>query len=79
MPVPLVPEAAGVQQAADTDGGALTALINIKIFFALSGSDLSAVAPAEFPGEYAPGSHEVVEVEVPEWGKAYDFEAKVSD
>ena len=64
---------------ANVNGDALTVLTNIKVFFGPSGSDLSGVAPVEFPASYGPGTAQSVSVTVPAWATAYDFEAEVSD
>ena len=63
----------------NTNGETLVALTNIKVFFGPSGSDLSGVAPVEFPASYGPGTAQSVNVTVPAWATAYDFEAEVSD
>lgn len=63
----------------DTNGEPLGAnLNNIKVFYGPAGSDLSAVAPLEFPGDFPPGSQQTVTVTVPVWNTAFDFEAEVS-
>jgi hypothetical protein len=63
----------------DTNGDALTALTNIKVFFDASPDNLPLVAPAEFPGSYPAGSAQTVTVTVQAWATAYAFEAEVSD
>jgi len=66
--------------AVDVNGNALPGnLTNIKVFFGPSGSDLTQVSPILFPGSYAPSSTQTVEVTVPAYATAYDFEAEVSD
>jgi hypothetical protein len=65
---------------ADVNGTALVnPLTDIKVFFGPTGSDLGVVAPVTFPGSYAPGSQQTVDVTVPAYATAYDFEAEVSD
>ena len=63
----------------DSNGDDLANLVNIKVFFGPTGSDLSSVAPVEFPGSYGPGSQQTVAVTVPAYATAYDFEAEVSN
>ena len=66
--------------ATDAIGNALVnPLVNIKVFFGPSGSDLSEATPVTFPGSYAPGVVTEVQVPVPNWNTAYDFDAEVSD
>ncbi len=63
----------------DVNGANLTVLTNIKMFWGPSGIDLTSVAPNLFPGSYAPGSINIVEIDVPAYATAYDFEAEVSN
>ena len=52
-------------------------LVNIKVFFGPTGSDLASVVPVEFPGNYPPGSQQTVVVPVPNYSVSYDFEVEV--
>lgn len=54
-------------------------LDGIRVFFGPTGTDLSTVPPAEFPGSYAPGSQQTVQVTVPSWETSFDFEAEAGD
>lgn len=71
----LVASVAVTLSLTEVDGEPLAALSNIKIKFGPQGSDLSGVAPLEFPGNYPPGSQQTVQVTVPAYATPYDFEA----
>lgn len=75
----LVASVALTMPTVNTNGGALTDLINIKVFFGPAGSDLSAAAPVDFPGTYPAGSAQTVVVDVPAYATTYDFETEVSN
>jgi hypothetical protein len=62
----------------DVNGDTLTAINNIKVFLGESGTDLNAITPTEIPGSYTPGASISVDVTVPKYDTAYDFEAEIS-
>ena len=63
----------------DVNGGALTEIMNILVFYGPSGSDLSVVTPWVVNGPFPPGSDQNIQVQVPAYSTAYDFEAEVSN
>jgi hypothetical protein len=76
----LVASVVVVPPTVDVNAAILTApLTAVKVRFGPAGSDLSTQPFQEFPGSYPPGSLATVEVTVPAWSTAYDFEAEVSN